>query len=80
MKAIIFINYKEGILDPQGVVTNKALNSIGMKNIDNISIGKFVEIDFGDISKKEAEQITKESCKKLLVNPNTETFTFEIEE
>ena len=51
-----------------------------MKNIENISIGKFVEIDFGDISKKEAEQITKESCDKLLVNPNTETFTFEIEE
>tara|TARA_B100002052_G_C15809673_1_gene565271 strand:- start:954 stop:1196 length:243 start_codon:yes stop_codon:yes gene_type:complete len=80
MKSKIYIKYKEGILDPQGVVTNKALNSIGMKNIENISIGKFVEIDFGDISQKEAEQITKESCDKLLVNPNTETFTFEIEE
>ena len=80
MRSKIYIKYKEGILDPQGVVTNKALNSIGMKNIENISIGKFVEIDFGDISKKEAEQITKESCDKLLVNPNTETFTFEIEE
>ena len=80
MKSKVYISYKEGILDPQGVVTNKALNSIGMKNIENISIGKFVEIDFGDISQKEAEQITKESCDKLLVNPNTETFTFEIEE
>ena len=80
MKSKIYIKYKEGILDPQGVVTNKALNSIGMKNIENISIGKFVEIDFGDISQKEAEKITKESCNKLLVNPNTETFTFEIEE
>tara|TARA_Y100000996_G_C22184531_1_gene504288 strand:- start:278 stop:520 length:243 start_codon:yes stop_codon:yes gene_type:complete len=80
MKSKIYIKYKEGILDPQGVVTNKALNSIGMKNIENISIGKFVEIDFGDISQKEAEEITKESCNKLLVNPNTETFTFEIEE
>ena len=80
MNSKIYIKYKEGILDPQGVVTNKALNSIGMKNIENISIGKFVEIDFGDISQKESEQITKESCDKLLVNPNTETFTFEIEE
>ena len=80
MKSKIYIKYKEGILDPQGVVTNKALNSIGVKNIENISIGKFVEIDFGDISQKEAEKITKKSCNKLLVNPNTETFTFEIEE
>ena len=80
MKSKIYIKYKEGILDPQGVVTNKALKSIGMKNIGSISIGKFIEIDFKNISKKEAENITKESCKKLLVNPNTETYTFEIED
>ena len=80
MKAKIYIKYKEGILDPQGVVTNKALKSVGMKNIESISIGKFIEIDFENVSKKEAEILTEESCKKLLVNPNTETYTFEIEE
>ena len=42
MKSKIYISYKDGILDPQGTVTNKALNSIGMKNIDSISIGKFI--------------------------------------
>ena len=80
MKSKIYIKYKEGILDPQGVVTNKALKSVGMKNIESISIGKFIEIDFENVSKKEAENLTEESCKKLLVNPNTETYTFEIEE
>ena len=30
MKAKIFIKYKDGILDPQGKVTGKALNSIGI--------------------------------------------------
>ena len=80
MKSKIYIKYKEGILDPQGVVTNKALKSVGMKNIESISIGKFIEIDFENVSKKEAEILTEESCKKLLVNPNTETYTFEIEE
>ena len=79
MKSKIYIKYKEGILDPQGVVTNKALKSVGMKNIESISIGKFIEIDFENVSKKEAEILTEESCKKLLVNPNTETYTFEIE-
>ena len=28
----------------------------------------------------DAISITKDSCNKLLVNPNTETYTFEIEE
>ena len=50
MKSKIYIKYKDGILDPQGTVTNKALKSIGMKNIDSISIGKFIEINFTFLS------------------------------
>ena len=47
MKAKIFIKYKEGILDPQGMVTGNALRSIGIKNIKSIGIGKFIELNFG---------------------------------
>ena len=81
MKAKIFIKYKEGILDPQGTVTNKALKSINIKGITSMGIGKYIEMDFKKNTKKnEAISITKDSCNKLLVNPNTETYTFEIEE
>ncbi len=81
MKAKIFIKYKDGILDPQGTVTSNALKSINIKGISSMGIGKFIEINFSDkISKNDAKKITDESCKKLLVNPNTETYTFEIEE
>ncbi len=81
MKAKIFIKYKDGILDPQGTVTNNALKSINIKGISSMGIGKFIEMNFTDkVSKKNAEKITEESCNKLLVNPNTETYTFEIEE
>jgi len=79
MKAKIYIKYKEGILDPQGTVTKKALESIGIKGIDSMSIGKFIEIDFKNIDKEKINTLTDESCKKLLVNPNTETYTFEVE-
>ena len=78
MKAKIFIKYKDGILDPQGKVTGKALNSIGINGINSLTIGKYIEMEFGDISKDEANQIANESCKKLLVNPNTQTYSFEI--
>ena len=81
MKAKIFIKYKEGILDPQGMVTGNALKSIGIKNIKSIGIGKFIELNFGKkITKDNAKKITEESCKKLLANPNTETFSYEIKE
>ena len=81
MKAKIYIKYKEGILDPQGSVTSSALKSIGIKGINSMGIGKFIEMDFNKkISKKNAIKITEESCKQLLANPNTETYTFIIEE
>ena len=78
MKAKIFIKYKDGILDPQGKVTGNALNSIGIKGVDSLTIGKYIEMDFDNISKDEADKIANESCKKLLVNPNTQTYTYEI--
>ena len=80
MKAKVYISYKEGILDPQGKTVDSALESIGIDGIENVRIGKYIELSFKDISKTKAESITDESCRKLLANPNTETFRFEIEE
>jgi len=81
MKAKIFIKYKEGILDPQGTVTNKALKSINIKGIKSIGIGKYIEMDFKKgITKANAKIIAEKSCKKMLANPNTETYSFIIED
>ena len=81
MKAKIFIKYKEGILDPQGTVTNKALKSIDVKGIESIGIGKYIEMNFkNNIDKNSAKAIAEDSCKKMLANPNTKTYSFIIEE
>ena len=78
MKAKIYIRYKEGILDPQGKTVNHALDAIGIKKISSVRMGKYIELDFNTLSKDQASEITDESCRKLLANPNTETYTFEI--
>ena len=80
MKAKIYISYKEGILDPQGQTIGHALDSIGVKKINSVRMGKYIELEFKGISKDEAAQITDESCRKLLANPNTETYKFELVE
>ena len=46
MKAKIYITYKDGILDPQGKTVGGALSSMGLSNIENVSIGKFIEMEF----------------------------------
>ena len=80
MRAKIYIRYKNGILDPQGTTVGHALNSMGYDAIHDVSVGKFIEMNFIDVSKEEAERLTDESCRKLLSNPNTESYKFEIEE
>ena len=80
MKAKVYIRYKEGILDPQGKTVGGALDSMGIDGIKDLRIGKYIEISFGNISKEQAKSVTDESCRKLLANPNTETYHFEVEE
>ncbi len=80
MKAKIYISYKDGILDPQGQTIGHALDSIGIKKINSVRMGKYIEMKFNGLSKDEASKITDESCRKLLANPNTETYRFELVE
>jgi len=80
MRAKIYIRYKDGILDPQGTTVWHALNSMGYEAINDVSVGKFIEMNFDNVSKEEAERLTDESCRKLLANPNTESYKFEIVE
>jgi len=79
MKAKIYIKYKDGILDPQGKVTGNALNSIGISGFESLTIGKYIEMNFKDMNEDEATTLVEQSCKELLVNPNTQTYTFKIE-
>ncbi|MBC8198151.1 MAG: phosphoribosylformylglycinamidine synthase subunit PurS [Candidatus Marinimicrobia bacterium] len=78
MKAKVYINYKDGILDPQGATVNHALTSMGYEGFDEIRIGKLIEIKFGNISKQKAEELTDKACRKMLANPNTESYRFDI--
>ena len=80
MKAKVYISYKEGILDPQGKTVGNALQTMELNGISDVRIGKYIELVFDGVSKEEALVLTEESCKKLLANPNTETYKFELEE
>tara|TARA_B110000014_G_scaffold264192_1_gene263997 strand:- start:7295 stop:7540 length:246 start_codon:yes stop_codon:yes gene_type:complete len=80
MKAKIYINYKDGILDPEGTTISKALDSMGISSIKNLLVGKCIEVDLACNNQDEAATLINEACSKLLVNPNTETYHYEIME
>jgi phosphoribosylformylglycinamidine synthase len=70
----IAVERKEAILDPQGKATHHALASLGLKNVTDTRIGKFVRLNVEAGSAAEAEAIASESGNKLLANPIMETF------
>lgn len=72
----VYVTLKPTLLDAQGRVVQKALNSLGYSNVDQVRIGKYLELDLsedGDVS----EQI-KEMCDKLLANPIIENYRYEV--
>lgn len=77
-KAVVYVRLKDGVLDPQGVTINRALEDMGYKEIEEIKSGKFFEISFYSSSKKEALKLVTEISDKLLANPVIEDFKVEI--
>jgi phosphoribosylformylglycinamidine synthase PurS subunit len=65
---------KEAILDPQGKATHHALDSLGMSQVADVRIGKFIRLAVDADSKEKAQSIAEESSRKLLANPIMETF------
>jgi phosphoribosylformylglycinamidine synthase PurS subunit len=71
VKARVLIRPKGGILDPQGKAVERALPALGFKGIDNVRVGRMVELDVED-----ADQLP-ELCEKLLANPLIEDYEIE---
>ena len=77
--AKIIVTLRKSILDPQGKAVHHALTSLQLHSVEEIRIGKFIEMKINSANKEEAERITEEACKKLLANPVMEDFSFTIE-
>ena len=80
MKAKVHIMLKKAVLDPQGTAIEKALASIGFKNIEDVRQGKYIEIKLKGKNREKAKKDVERMCKSILSNPVIESFTIHIEE
>ena len=76
----ITVTLRRSILDPQGKAVEHGIHSLGFGKVEDVRIGKFIELSVNASTRQEAEQMTNEVCKKLLSNPVMEDFAFVIEE
>ena len=79
MKAKIHVTLKDGVLDPQGKAVSHALKSLGFDEFKEVRQGKYIEIDFRNVSESKAKQCAEEMCIKLLANTVIENYNIEIE-
>jgi phosphoribosylformylglycinamidine synthase len=79
IKARIYVTLKPSVLDPQGKVITSSLHTLGYDSVIETRASKFFEMSFegGDILK--VSKLLEEICDKLLANPNTEVYRYEIE-
>ena len=80
LKVKVKVVLKDGILDPQGKAVLHAMKDLKFEGVNDVRIGKYIELTFGNLERSIIEKETKEICQKILANPVMENFDYEIEE
>jgi phosphoribosylformylglycinamidine synthase PurS subunit len=62
------------LLDPQGKAVMTGLGNLGLKDVQDVRIGKNISLQIEAASKEEAQKLAEEASKKLLANPVMEYF------
>lgn len=66
------------LLDPQGKAVSDGLKNLGIKNINDVRIGKHINLQIEAATKDEAFAIAEDAAKKLLANQVMEQYEIEI--
>ena len=66
------------LLDPQGKAVSDGLKNLGLKNINDVRIGKHINLQIEAATKQEASAIAEEAAKKLLANPVMEEYEISV--
>jgi phosphoribosylformylglycinamidine synthase len=74
MKVRVFVSLKPGVLDPQGRAVHHALEGLGFSGVEDVRVGRMIEMDVADNVTDEA---LDDMCRKLLANMVIENYRIE---
>lgn len=77
-KAVIMVTFKKSILDPQATAVHKALQAQGHTNVEEVRVGKHIEVLLESESREVAQEQLGDMSEKLLSNPVIEDYHIEI--
>lgn len=77
MRARIYVFYKDSVFDPQGNTVAESLKRMGFSKVNDVRMGKVIDVEFKESSTEEARKDVAKMCDKLLVNPVIESYKVE---
>ncbi|WP_022834327.1 phosphoribosylformylglycinamidine synthase subunit PurS [Salisaeta longa] len=77
-KATIAVTLRPSILDPEGKAVHHALDNLGYPQVEDVRMGKRVELTIDAADAEAARAVAEAACEKLLANPVTENYTITV--
>ena len=74
MKIRVHVSLKPGVLDPQGRAVHHALDGLGFEGVEDVRIGRLVELE---LSQDVSDESLRDMCEKLLANTVIENYRIE---
>ncbi|WP_066423483.1 phosphoribosylformylglycinamidine synthase subunit PurS [Anabaena sp. 4-3] len=76
--AKIFVTLRPSVLDPAGVAVQSGLKQMGYGNVENVRIGKYIELTITSSDESKARQDMERICDQMLANPVIENYRFDL--
>lgn len=76
--ARIYVTLRPSVLDPAGVAVQSGLKHMGYENVEQVRIGKYIEVTLNAESEDGARQQLDIICDRLLANPVIENYRFDL--
>jgi phosphoribosylformylglycinamidine synthase PurS subunit len=76
----VFVQLKDGMLDPQGKTLEHALESLGYSGVEDVRVGKWITFAVKGDTREEIGEKVDEMCRRLLANTVIERYSYELSE
>lgn len=80
MKVRVTVMLKDGVLDPQGKAISHALQTLGFEGVQDVRVGKVIELDLSGAKAEEAQKKADAMARDLLANLVIEDYSVEVVE
>jgi phosphoribosylformylglycinamidine synthase len=75
----LVVKPRPGVYDPQGAAVEEALRAMGQSDLSVHCVGRYLSMSLAAATEAEARARAEEMCRRLLVNPNLETYELTLE-